>query len=425
MEDNSSIEKLVGHLFRKEAGKMTAILVQLFSFNMISLAEDIVQDTFLAAYSSWPYRTIPDKPEAWLMQVAKNKAINALKHEARNISMPHSAFAPDKELAINQQIEHAFAEKDAFDAQLKLLFLCCHPELGDKQQVALTLQVLCGFSLNEIASALLMEKEAVKKMLFRVKQEIKDKGLFNNSGYMLRSMQRLEMVQQVLYLMFNEGYKTTESKDLINKDLCYEAIRLGKLILSLGDETAVCNTQAMLSLMFFNAARFAARTTETGAIISLEHQDRSKWDAALIKEGYYYLEASRKSNRPGKYHLEAGIAAVHCSAERFDLTNWQQVLFYYDLLVQVDNTPVVILNRAIAVYHVYGAKTALEELDKITDVKFTGHYLYHATKADLLAKTGDHVNSIHYYNLALQNASSSLDKQFLKDKISEYISMVN
>jgi RNA polymerase sigma-70 factor (ECF subfamily) len=376
VDHNSSIEKLVSHLFRKEAGKMTAILVQLFGFSMISLAEDIVQDTFVSAYSSWPYRTIPDKPEAWLMQVAKNKAINALKKDSRNISMPHSAFAPDKEMTLHLQIEQAFTERDSLDAQLKLLFLCCHPGLGDKQQVALTLQVLCGFSLNEIAAALLMEKEAVKKMLFRTKQEIKEKGLFNNSGYLLRSMQRLETVQQVLYLMFNEGYKTTESKDLINKDLCYEAIRLGKLVLPLGDDAVVSNTHAMLSLMFFNAARFNARTTEAGEIISLEHQDRSKWDRALISEGYYHLGESRKSNKLSKYHLEAGIAAIHCSAENFEQTNWEQIQFYYNLLIQTDNTPIIALNRTVAVYYVSGVQDALRELNKITDTRFTGHYLY-------------------------------------------------
>lgn len=425
MSHNESIEKLVSHLFRQEAGKMTAILIRLFGFSMISLAEDIVQDTFLSAYTSWPYGDIPDKPEAWLMQVAKNKAINALKREARNISLPNSVFVSDKENSLTQYIEQAFTEKDTLDAQLKLLFLCCHPQLNEKQQIALTLQVLSGFSLQEISSALLMEKEAVKKTLFRAKQEIKDKGLSAYSGYTLLSMQRQEMVRHVLYLMFNEGYKTTESKELINIDLCFEAIRLGKIVLASDNDATAGETQAMLSLMFFNVARFSTRTNTEGGIISLEKQDRSLWDNALINEGYYYLNASRNSTTLTRYHLEAGIAALHCSAESFEQTNWQQVLFYYDQLIKIDSSPIIILNRAVAVYHVHGVSPAMKELERIKNTRLGNYYLFHATKAAFLVKAGQHKKAIQYYRQAINLANSTLDKQFLYHKIEECRSMAN
>ncbi|HYD21279.1 MAG TPA: sigma-70 family RNA polymerase sigma factor [Flavipsychrobacter sp.] len=425
MQDNKNIEKLVDHLFRREAGKMTAILIKLFGISMISQAEDIVQDTFLAAYKTWPYGDVPGKPEAWLMQVAKNKAIDILRGNAQQISLPHSAFITNKEQAFHQQIERAFSDHDTLDAQLKLLFLCCHPELGEKQQIALTLQVLCGFSINEIASALLMEKEAVKKTLLRTKQDIKLKGLFANTAYLYRSMQRLHMLRQVLYLMFNEGYKTTEDKELINRDLCFEAIRLGKIVLSLGDEAAKSETRAMLALMFFNVARFASRTEVDGSIISLEKQDRSKWDKALIKEAYFYLEGSRSTTLLSRYHIEAGIAALHCSAETYEQTNWKQIVYYYEQLEKIDRSPVVSLNKAIAIYHLSGAIEALKVLDRINILKLGRHYLFHATKASFLGKVGQYEEAVHHYKEAINLAKSQLDKQFLINKMEECRSFAN
>ena len=425
MPDNKHIEKLVSHLFRREAGKMTAILIKLFGVSMISQAEDIVQDTFLAAYKTWPYGNVPDKPEAWLMQVAKNKAIDILRENAKRASLPYSAFVANKEQVFYQHIDQAFSDHDTLDAQLKLLFLCCHPELSEKQQMAFTLQVLCGFSINEIASSLLMEKEAVKKTLLRTKQEIKQKGLFADTGYLYRSMQRLDMLRQVLYLMFNEGYKTTEDTELINRDLCFEAIRLGKMVLKLGDNTAKSETKAMLALMFFNVARFASRTELDGSIVSLEEQDRRKWDKNLIIEAYFYLKDSRNTALLSRYHIEAGIAAVHCSAETYEQTDWKQIVYYYEQLEQIEWSPVVRLNKAIAIYHFLGAHEALRELETINNLKLSKHHLFHATKASFLSKAGQYEEAVYHYKEAINLAKSELDKQFLINKMEECTSFAN
>ncbi len=408
------VSTLVAHLFRLQAGKMIAALVRLFGFEQVHLAEDVVQDTFVTAYQQWSYAALPENPEAWLMTVARNKAINAVKRGARISYSGISAFADQERDATGDYIDQVFSEKEITDSQLQLLFLCCHPQLPEKSQLLLTLQVLCGFSLEEIANALFMQKEAVKKALYRAKEAIREQGLHIHTNYILFSEQRRALVLQVLYLMFNEGYKTTSDRQLLNTDLCYEAIRLCRLLHKLKSHK---EAEALLALMFFGIARFPSRQDEQGDIVLLEDQDRSLWRQEFIREGFYYLEQSCGSNTLSRYHLEAGIAAAHCTAASYAQTDWQKIIFYYDQLLRLHDSPVVRIHRAIVVGQLEGPQAGLQLLDQLRDAGLEHYYLYYAAKANLLYKSGDYQGARAHFEMALAYTSSAVNRAFLSKQI--------
>lgn len=421
MQQDNPVNEIVSHLFRQQAGKMTAALINLFGFNNIGIAEDIVQDTFLAACQNWQYEKLPPEPAAWLMLVAKNKAINAIKKNSRIVNLPTSVFAASFETSVFTYVEQVFTEKEISDSQLRLLFLCCHPEIADRNQIIITLKIHCGFSTDEIANAMLMNTEAVKKCLYRTRQEIRQKQLFNHTHYHLLSPQRIAVVHKVLYLMFNEGYKTTEGAELINKDLCYEAMRLCKLLLSLNCEQHI--TRALMALMFFNIARFPSRLDTNGNIVPLEEQDRSRWDTNFISEGFYYLEQSRKGNVLTKYHIEAAISAAHCMAKQYSETDWEKIIFYYDQLSVIDSNPIIRLNRAIAISYHFGIEKGLEALENINTKG--ENYLFHAAKADMLFRQKNYFMAAESYKKAAANTKSGSEKKFLDTRIHQCILYIN
>jgi RNA polymerase sigma factor (sigma-70 family) len=411
MQQPDTVKELISHLFRQQAGKMTAALIHLFGFKNIAIAEDIVQDTFLAACQGW--QKIPGNPEGWLMLVAKNKAINIIKKDKKLVNVPGSSFYKNEDDALTTHIEQVFAEKEISDSQLRLLFLCCHPDISPKSQIIITLRIHSGFSIDEISNAMMMNVEAVKKSLNRTRAEIREKKLYNSSGYVLLSERRMEVVHKVLYLMFNEGYKTTDSPELINKDVCYEAMRLCKLLLDVG--TAKETTSALLAMMFFNAARFPARVDEAGSIISLEEQDRTQWNHSLIAEGFHYLNTSRTKPVLSKYHIEAAISSIHCTANSHADTNWEQIIYYYNLLLQWDNNPFIHLNKAIAISYAEGPLQGLLALEQVEDID--EHYLYNATKADMLYRLKQYEPAIDAYLAAYANTRSGTEKQHIQSRI--------
>lgn len=411
---HNEVSVLVAHLFRQQAGKMIAALVRLFGFEQVHLAEDVVQDTFITACQQWNYAALPDNPEAWLMTVARNKAINAIKRGARIKHADISVFADQERDAASDYMDQVFSEKEITDSQLQLLFLCCHPRLPEKSQLQLTLQVLCGFSLEEIANALFLQKEAVRKALYRAKESIRKQGLHTHTHYMFFSEQRTALVLQVLYLMFNEGYKTTSDRQLLNTDLCYEAIRLCQLLRNLRTNK---EAEALLALMFLGIARFPSRQDEQGAIILLEDQNRSLWRQEFIKEGFYYLEQSRDSNTVSRYHLEAGIAAAHCAAASYQQTDWQKIVFYYDQLLRLHYSPVVCIHRAIAVAQLEGPQAGLTLLDQLRDARLEHYYLYAAAKASLLYKSGNYFLAKAHFETALAHTPSTVNQAFLNKQI--------
>lgn len=403
--------KRVDHLFRTESGRMTAILTRIFGFEHSRLVEDIVQETFLTALKSWPLKGQPENPSAWLMQVAKNKTINAVKRKNRR-----TEWNP-RVIQEVEKIDRLFLDREIKDSQLRMIFACCYPELSQKSQIILVLNTLCGFNNAEIASALLMTTDAVKKSIYRAKKDVQK--MYNDiSAPILReAKKRLKTVYTVIYLMFSEGYKSTYGNKIINEDLCFEAVRLAKLLLEIPDINHG-ETHALLSLMYFNISRFPARREKNREIIELKLQDRSSWDKDCIHAGFYHLKQSRQSDSLCKFHLESSIAAVHSTAESYEETDWNKILFYYQKLLLLEDNAIIRLNCAIALSKVEGPNSGLKMLDGIELQSLKDkEYLLFAAKAEMNAELGNYEMAKSYYRVACDNAHTKTDQLFLKSKI--------
>jgi RNA polymerase sigma-70 factor (ECF subfamily) len=415
MTSKSNISGLVDHLFREEAGKMIAVLIRIFGFRHAELVEDIVQDTFLTALKKWRHNQIPDNPSAWLMQVAKNKTLNALKRENRSVPLDQHKSTPELE----ETIDKLFLEHEIKDSQLRVLFACCDPHFSTKAQIILTLKTLSGFSNSEIARALLMSEAAVKKTLYRTRKSIREDGLEFGVPFLYEIDERLPAVHTAIYLMFNEGYKCSEGNELIKESLCFEAARLTKqLIESLPEQAG--QSHALLSLIYFSISRFNARHSENGDIIDLQRQDRRLWNKDLINMGFNHLRKSRQSETLSRYHLEAGINSVHCLASAYEETDWNSIVNYYDRLQELVNDPIVQINRAVAVSNQKDPDAGLKALEQLEQTDFSDrYYLFHATKADMHFRLGNYELARSYYRVAVDLAESKVDIRFLEKKIEE------
>lgn len=415
MSPEHNISGLVDHLFREEAGKMVAVLIRIFGFRHAELVEDIVQDTFLTALKKWRHNQIPDNPSAWLMQVAKNKTLNALKRENRSVPLDQYKSTPE----IEETIDKLFLDHEIKDSQLRVLFACCDPRFSAKAQIILTLKTLSGFSNSEIARALLMSEAAVKKRLYRTRKSIREDGLEFGVPFLYEIDERLPAVHTAIYLMFNEGYKRSEGDELIKESLCFEAARLtDQLVEALPEQAG--ESHALLSLIYFSISRFNARHSEDGNIIDLQKQDRKLWDRDLINMGFSHLKKSRKSNTLSRFHLEAGINSIHCSASTFEETDWDSIVNYYDRLLELVDDPIVQINRAVAVSNQKDPEAGLKALEQLEQTDFPDRYpLYHATKADMYFRLGNYELARSYYRVAVDLAELKVDIRFLERKIKE------
>src|SRR5438874_9341893 len=322
----SEISRLTDHLFRREAGKLIAILTGIFGINRLQLAEDVVQESLVRALRTWPYTGVPKNPAAWLTQTAKNLALDLIRRER---------LFHDKEpqiIAFMEQwpSESVVGESPMFDneirsGRLRLMFACCHPLLASEAQTALALKVLCGFGVAEIASAFLTSEAAIAKRLTRAHQRIRESHIPFEIPAGDELSIRLGNVLQTLYLLFNEGYKASSGDSLIKEDLCHEAIRLSSLLAEhpVGNQP---RTHALVALMLLNAARLPARTDSEGNILRLKDQDRATWNQAMIARGVFHLSKSAAGEQLTAYHLQAGIAACHCAAKDYESTDWRQIL---------------------------------------------------------------------------------------------------
>lgn len=416
-EAQHTSKKLVDHLFREEAGKMTAILIRLFGFRNAELAEDIVQETFLSAMRNWPLKQIPDDPSAWLMQVAKNKAINVVRREQR-IRDKNRDFEHEQWLA-EERIEQLFLDHEIKDSQLKILFTCCYPEIKQREQVMLILNILGGFNNKEIANALLMSTSAVKKALYRAKNIIKDHYQSLPVIDKYQAEERRDTVLKAVYLIFNEGYSTSFSESALDKDLCYVAIRLAHLLLKLEGQS-VGKTNALLSLMYFHAARFPARIDAEKGLVDLKDQDRGKWDKDLINKGFYHLKRSRLGDEVSSFHFESAIASVHCSAQTFEETNWELVARYYQKLTKTNSSPLVALNYAISISYRKGPEAGIKKLDEIeVTLPQQKQYLLFAARAEMNVRLNNYELAKSYYQVAYDQARSTAVQTYIQGKIEE------
>ena len=412
------INRLVEHFFRHESGKMVSVLTKIFGTENLDLAEDVVQDSLIEAISQWQYRGVPDNPSAWLFRVAKNKALNIVNREKykRQYSKEATHFL-QSEWTAEPALNYLFSEQQIQDDQLRMIFTCCHSAISPDSQIALALKTLCGFSIPEIAKAFLTTEENINKRLVRARQKIReDKIPFEvPQGNDLEI--RVETVLETIYLLFNEGYSASRGKDLIRFTLCQEAIRLTEIISTHPLITDKANVFALQALMELNASRFKARQDAEGNIFTLEEQNRSLWDFELMEKGFVSLHKSTTSDQITVFHILATISAYHCSAPDYQSTDWNSILSLYDKLLMLDPSPVVQLNRAIALSKAVGLKEAVSELKKMGDSPLLiSYHLYYSTLASLLIESGQFEDALPVLEKAIGLTTLTAEKTLLLKK---------
>lgn len=406
------------HLFRREAGRMVAVLTRIFGVHNLVLAEDVVQDAFCRALEVWKFRGVPDNPAAWLMATAKNQALDVLRRQrtARTFA-PELGRLLQSEWTLAPVVEELFAPNAIKDDLLRMMFSCCHPRLSEEAQVALILHILCGFSVDEIASAFVSSHAAMEKRLTRAKKVLaSSKGLFDVTADE-DFCTRLPGVQRALYLLFNEGYHGASAEATVRAELCQEAMRLTAVLLDhpLGRTPS---TYALAALMCFDAARLPGRLDSSGNLSALFDQDRSRWDQELVMEGFKLLELSATGKELTAYHLEAAIASVHARALRAEDTDWKAIVSHYDTLLKIRPSPVVALNRAIAVGQHEGSERGLEEIQSIANCdRLAAYPFYHAALGEFEFRKGTYQGAREHFEKAHSLARSPLERQFIKQRI--------
>jgi RNA polymerase sigma factor (sigma-70 family) len=406
------------HLFRREAGRMVATLTRIFGVHNLSLAEDVVQDAFCRALEVWKFRGVPENPSAWLMATAKNRALDVLRreHTARTFA-PELGRLLESEWTLAPTVEGLFGAHAIKDDELRMMFSCCHPRLPEEAQVALVLHILCGFSVSEVANAFMSSHAAIEKRLTRAKKVLAgSKRLFDVLGADDFS-QRLPAVQRALYLLFNEGYHGASPESAVRAELCQEAMRLAGLLIQ-HPLAATPVTYALAALMYLDAARLPARLDASGDLRALFDQDRSRWDATLVAEGQRLLDLSASGSELSEYHVEAAIAWAHTTAHRAEDTDWGIIVSLYDTLMALRPSPVVALNRAIAIAQREGPERGLEEIRAIPNADRLASYpFYHAALGEFEFQSGRPDVARDHFRAALALARNRTERRFLDQRI--------
>lgn len=364
---------------------MVSVLTKIFGPENIDLAEDLVQDSLLEAMEHWQYKGVPENPSAWLFRVARNKALNILTRERYKRQYSKEAAHLLQSEWTSEPENHIYSQLEIQDDQLRMIFTCCHPAISPDSQIALALKTLCGFSIPEIARTFLTTEENINKRLVRARQKIRDDRIPFEVPYGTDLDKRLQTVLETIFLLFTEGYSASKGNEIIRYDLCQEAIRLAQILET--DKTIHLkgNIYALLALMFLNASRFRARLDKEGNLLRLEEQDHSLWDKNLQGKGIFYLEEATENEAAGIYLILAAISANYSIAPNYEATNWETILSLYDNLLQIDNSPVVLLNRAIVLSKIRGPQNALNELEWIKNSpSMKTYYLFYSTEAELL-----------------------------------------
>lgn len=392
---------------------MVAALTRVFGTHNLTLAEDVVQESLLEALRHWPFSGVPNNPAGWLYQVARRKAIDVIRRE----HLFSQKAAGGGLVSPAEALGGLFVEEEIADDTLRMMFTCCHPALPLESQVALTLNLLGGFGGAEIARALLAQESAIHKRLSRAKQRLREARVAFEvpSGADLAT--RLQAVLAVLYLMFNEGYSSSFADHPIRRDVCIEAMRLCKLLTEhpAGNHPEVF---ALMALMCLHAARFDARVDESGNLLMLDAQDRSRWNRDLIRQGLRYVDHCTASTEPTPYLIEAAIAAAHCLAERYEDTDWDSIVRLYDQLMEIKPSPIVALNRAIALAEVAGPEEALQTLEALPDRRILDTYhLYPAALGELHLRLGHRDDAARHFTRAIELTASGAERRFLKRKL--------
>jgi RNA polymerase sigma factor (sigma-70 family) len=401
---------------------MVAALTRLFGVHNLALAEDVVQDALCRALEVWKFRGMPENPAAWLMATAKHRALDLLRRErsARTYA-PELGRLLESEWTLAPLVDELFSGPSIQAEQLRMMFSCCHPRLPEEAQVALILQILCGFGVREIASAFLSTEAATEKRISRAKKVLAgSKRLFELED--ARDFPaRLSAVQRALYLLFNEGYHGASAEDAVRVELCQEAMHLAAMLLR-HPLAATPASHALSALMCLHAARLPSRVDSAGNLRALFEQDRSRWDQGLLAEGQQLLDRSASGSELSEYHLEAAIASLHSAAAQPQDTPWQQIVSLYDLLLRLRPSPVVALNRAIAIAQQAGPERGLEEIRAIPDLdRLSGYPFYPAALGELELRLGAHEDARRHFQTALAVARNPPERRFLEQRIAECV----
>lgn len=404
----------VDSVYRSDWGRIVATLISLLGD--FELAEEYAQEAFTAALAQWPGAGVPENPRAWIVSAARHKAIDRLRRD----SLFTDKLQPQLAHQTPSSIEQPELEEDEIpDERLRLIFTCCHPALALESQVGLTLRTLCGIETDEIARAFVVPTATMAQRLVRAKRKIRDARIPYVVPAASQMAERLDAVLAVIYLVFNEGYTATRGQRLIRADLCSEAIRLGRIVRTLMSPQAPAEATGLLALMLLHDARREAREDEAGEIVLLEEQDRTRWNHAQITEALPLVEEALRGD-PGPYALQAAIAAEHCKAALAEDTDWRRIVALYDQLKRIDSSPIVTLNRAVAVAMAEGPNAALAIMDGlVAEGNLEKYHLLHAARADMLRRMGSREQAADSYARAIALVQNDRERTYLERRLRE------
>jgi len=411
------VAPLVEHFFRREAGRLVAVLTRFFGWRNFDLVQEMVQATLLDALQSWRARGVPENPSGWIHRVAKNKVLDSLRRTEIERRVIRDWAAARR--VQDEGIDELFLDTAIEDSQLRMIFACCHPLLSRENQIALTLKTLCGFGISEIARALLVADETVKKRLQRATRDLIDHHVSLEPPDATQLIERLDAVHQVLYLIFNEGHSPSKGEAPIRPDLCEDAAYLCHLLCS-HPRCSTPTTRALMAVMLFHAARLDARLDDHGSVLLMEDQDRTRWDHRLIERAKEFLDQSAEGTVISTFHLEAGIALYHCSAKNYSETDWPAILRLYDAMLTIHRSPVYLLNRAIVVAEIEGPRAGIRALEEAGENAALRHYhLFDATLGEFYRRAGDSHLARHHLEAAKRKTRSPHDRAIIDRRLSK------
>ncbi|MEE9432462.1 MAG: sigma-70 family RNA polymerase sigma factor [Melioribacteraceae bacterium] len=411
-------QELIEHFFRNEYGKIVSVITRYIGTENVETAEDIVQETLLKAVDSWQQNGLPEKPNAWLYTTAKNLTLNILKRKQHHIKYKsetrnlQSSYVEFENLQISEEM--------ILDEQLKMMFVCCHSSISENSQIALILKILCGFSIAEIANAFFSTNETINKRLVRGRKQLRENKVSFEIPQNIN--ENLTIILRTIYLLFNEGYSPSNKNEIIRYDLCLEAIRLTEIIISSKYIKEKADSYALIALMYLNISRFESRTNKDNSLIEMDKQDRNKWNKELIAKGIHNLNLGISENKVSSYHILAAISANHCTAQTFEQTNWKEILSLYDKLLLLQNSPIIELNRCVALSKIKGNEVAINELLNLNSNSDIGnYYLFQSTIAEFYKLENKIDLAIKHFNKAISLSANKRDKDFLEKKLKELV----